>query len=148
MRRELIVSFFLLAGVVSLYLSLSLMDDPRAVTFPRVIIIIMGILSGILLLQTLLVGKRGMGQKAGGFRFGPFSICFGLIIVYFGVMETLGFYVSAFLFFVAATFILGWGNVTWKKGAMRVFSSLIFTGVLYFLFNTLLAVQTPKGMLF
>lgn len=146
MKKDIIVSLVLLAGVISLYLSLGLIEDPRAITFPRVIIVIMGILSGLLLLQSVVL-KKPKSSEGAGFPFGRFFICFFLIILYFIFMEFLGFYFSAFLFFVAVTFILGSGDLTPKKAVLRTVIGLVFTGILFFLFNVLLAVQTPKGLL-
>ena len=42
MKKDLVVSLVLLAGVACLYMSLSLMEEPRAAAFPRVVILIMG----------------------------------------------------------------------------------------------------------
>ncbi|MBW2101190.1 MAG: tripartite tricarboxylate transporter TctB family protein [Deltaproteobacteria bacterium] len=149
MRKDIVVSSVLLAGVIALYLSLSLMDDPRAVIFPRVIILVMGVLSLLLLAQSVLVrGKGAEGEAGDGFPFGRFSGCFVLILAYFFFMERLGFYVSAFLFFVVVTLVLGSRGLTIRKGAGRVAAGAAFTAVLYVLFNRLLAVQTPKGILF
>ncbi len=146
MKKDMIVSLVLLAGVVSLYLSLGFMDDPRAATFPRVIIIIMGILAALLLLQSLIL-KRPKTSEGAGFPFGRFLICFFMIILYFFFMEALGFYLSAFLFFIAVTFIMGSTDLTGRKAVMRVVIGFVFIGILFFLFNVLLAVQTPKGVL-
>ncbi len=146
MKKDMIVSLVLLAGIVSLYLSLGHMDDPRAATFPRVVIIIMGILAALLLLQSLIL-KRPKTSEGAGFPFGRFLICFFMIILYFVFMESLGFYLSAFLFFIAVTFIMGSTDLTARKAAMRVVIGFVFTGILFFLFNVLLAVQTPKGLL-
>jgi len=146
LKKDLIVSLVLLAGVISLYLSLGYMDDPRAANFPRVIIIIMGILSALLLLQSVYLKKP---ESAGGerFPFGRFLICFFMIIVYFIFMEALGFYLSAFLFFIVVTFTLGKSDLTARTAVMRVIIGGVFTGILFLLFNVLLAVQTPKGLL-
>jgi hypothetical protein len=70
-----------------------------------------------------------------------------MIIVYFIFMETLGFYLSAFLFFIAVTFILGSADLTARKAVLRVAVGFVFTGILFLLFKVLLAVQTPKGLL-
>jgi len=146
LKKDMIVSLVFLVGIVTLYLSLGFMDDPRAATFPKVIIVIMGILSALLLLQSIFL-KKPVTSKGAGFPFGRFFICFSLIILYFIFMETIGFYLSAFLFFVAVTFILGSADLTARKAVMRVVIGVVFTGVLFFLFNVLLAVQTPKGLL-
>jgi len=146
LKKDMIVSLVLLAGIVSLYFSLGFMDDPRAATFPRVIIIIMGILAALLLIQSVLL-KKPETSKGAGFPLGRFLICFFMIILYFVFMESLGFYLSAFLFFIAVTFIMGSTDLTPRKAVMRAVIGLVFTGILFFLFNVLLAVQTPKGLL-
>ena len=162
MRKELIISLVLLAGTISLYLSLSLMEDPRAATFPKVIILIMGGLSMTLLLQSVMTGPkkerpalqcdRVRAEKAStskiSFPYGTLVGCFILIVIYLAVMEWLGFYVSAFIFFVAVTFLLGRKDLSVRKGGMRIGIGLIFTTILFVLFNKLLVVQTPKGLFF
>ena len=145
MKRDLIVSIVLLVGIVSLYLTLGWIELPGARTFPRVILIIMAVLSALLLVQSLMLKSLTEAKKT-PFPIGRFLICFCLIIVYFIFMETLGFYLSAFLFFVAVSFILGRSELTLRTGFIRAGIGLIFTGVLFFLFKVLLAVQTPKGL--
>ena len=146
MKKDMIVSLVLLAGIITLYLSLGSMDDPQAANFPKVIIIIMGVLSALLLLQSLIL-KQTKNNQGAGFPFGRFLICFFMIIIYFIFMETLGFYLSAFLFFVLVTCILGSSDLTARTAVMRVIIGSVFTGILFLLFNVLLAVQTPKGLL-
>ncbi len=159
MIKELIISLVILAGCISLYGTLGWLEDPRAATFPRIIILIMAALALLLLVQSLLMkgvkGKAGLaqGSAAGkgaaagaGFDLGTVVTCFFLIIGYFAVMQWLGFYLSAFLFFSASTMILGRKDLTVRKGAFRVMAALIFVAILYILFNVILVVQTPKGL--
>jgi len=165
LRKELIISLVLLAGTIGLYYSLSLMEDPRAATFPRVVIVIMGVLSVALLLQSAIVrqkknrpalqkatvknkGEKDDAAASNQFPLAQVFLCFILIIIYFAVMEWLGFYFSAFLFFVAATFVLGRKDLTLRIGGVRIGIAFIFTAVLFVLFNKLLVVQTPKGIFF
>ena len=141
------------------------MEDPRAATFPRVVIVIMGVLSVALLLQSAIVRQKtnrpalqkatvkNKGEKDDAtannqFPLAQVFLCFILIIIYFAVMEWLGFYFSAFLFFVAATFVLGRKELTLRIGGVRIGIAFIFTAVLFVLFNKLLVVQTPKGLFF
>jgi hypothetical protein len=124
------------------------MDDPRAVIFPRILIIIMGILAGLLLLQDLIIRKKMVSEKGKRFPFGPFFLCFVMVLIYFSIMESLGFYLSSFLFFVAVTFILGAKGLTVGKSVARIGVSFFFMAILYVLFNRILAVQTPKGLFF
>ena len=161
----MLISLVVLAGTVGLYFSLGLMEDPRAATFPRVVILIMGVLSVALLLQSVMIRQkkeprirqdtrvREKNEKDGGapgtrFPFGRVFLCFVLIVIYFEVMEWLGFYLSAFLFFIVVTFVLGRKELTFRKSGLRVGIAFIFTAVLFVLFNKLLVVQTPKGLFF
>lgn len=166
MKKDFIISLILLVGSSALYASLSLMEEPAAASFPRVVIIIMGFLGLMVLIQTVIIKQRserpvlqsdrvanqekvpkdsGVVKK---FPFGTVVGCFLLVVVYLVVMEKLGFYLSAFLFFVAATFILGRKDLTLQKSVLRIGIAFIFTAVLFVLFNKLLVVQTPKGLLF
>jgi hypothetical protein len=160
------ISLILLAGSIALYASLSLMEEPAAASFPRVVIIIMGCLGFVLLIQTIITKQKGErpvlqsdrvaykektkknSDVAKGFPLATLIGCFFLIVVYFVVMEELGFYVSAFLFFIIVTFILGRKDLTLRKGVMRIGIAFIFTAILFVLFNKLLVVQTPKGLFF
>ena len=167
MKKDLIIALILSAGSFALYVSLSLMEEPAAASFPRVVIIIMGLLGLMLFIQTIMIKQRGdrpvlqdnrvADQKKEApkdpgavkrFPFGTVVGCFLLIVVYLVVMEKVGFYLSAFLFFVAATFILGRKDLTLQKSVVRIGIAFIFTAVLFVLFNKLLVVQTPKGLLF
>jgi hypothetical protein len=166
LKKDLFIGLILLTGSIALYASLSLMDEPAAASFPRVVIIIMGCLGLVLLMQTIIIKQRAERQvlqdnrvaekekkkdTAGEFKRFPLASvigCFLLIVAYFAVMELLGFYLSAFLFFITVTFVLGRKDLTLNKGAMRIGIALIFTAVLLVLFNKLLVVQTPKGLLF
>lgn len=166
MKKDLIVSLVLLAGSIVLYASLSLMQDPAAASFPRVVIVIMGCLGLVLTIQTTIDKQRNKrpvlqsnhvanpvkASKSSGaaisLPFGTLITCFVLIVAYFGVMEKLGFYMSAFLFFIIITFVLGRKDLTLHKGAARVGIAFIFTAVLFVLFNKILVVQTPRGLFF
>jgi len=160
-NRDTIVALFVLAVTVALYISLSAFN-PDAVVFIRVIIFAIGALAMLLLVQSLLLkrrmGWRGVGQssavdkkdtdsRSAGFAWKPVSIIFISILVYFYVMEFLGFYVSAFFYFVVIVFILDLHNVTIKKSLIKIASAFIFTLVIYVLFNMILLVQTPRGIL-
>ncbi len=146
MKKDAIVGLICLVGSVVLYSTLGLIDEPRAVTFPKTIIIIMMILSALLVLQGFFV--KSEAEKGPKYPWLRFLVLFGLIVVYFMVSESLGFYTSAFLFFIAVTYILGKSDLTLKKAGLRAMSSAIFTAVLFVLFSVLLEVQTPRGVLF
>ena len=103
-------------------------------------------LSLLLLLQTVTVKRLQAAGKP--FPWKRFLSMFGLVIVYFYVMEEIGFYTSAFLFIIAVTLIFGRKRFTSTRVLSRAVISACFTGVIYILFNVLLKVQTPTGLLF
>ncbi len=147
MNKDIIVSLVCLAGAAFLYYSLGWIDEERAMAFPRVVIIIIGCLSLLLFIQTLII-KKVKESSDNPFPWGRFITVFIIIIVYFFFMEKIGFYVSAFLLFVAITMIFGRAGVTVSKAVSRVAFSVAFTGVIYVLFKIILKVQTPTGVFF
>lgn len=148
MRIDAIVGLVCLVGSVILFSTLGMIEEPRAVTFPRTIIIIMGVLSALLLLQGMLMKPDSKKASADPYPWLRFLVLFGLIVIYLAVMETVGFYVSAFLFFVAVTYVMGRGDLSPKKALTRAAGSAAFTAVLFLLFCVLLEVQTPRGLFF
>ena len=62
MIKELIISLVILAGSITLYCTLGWLEDPRAATFPRIIILIMAALAVVLLIQSILM--KGKKEKA------------------------------------------------------------------------------------
>ncbi len=145
MKKDVITALFCLAVSIFFYYSLGWIDDERATSFPRVVIIIMGILSLLLLVQTLAAQKI---QKGKPFPWKSFAGMFVLIVVYFFFMEKIGFYVSAFLFFIATALIFDTTDLQLKRVLSRVAVSAGFICVIYFLFKLMLKVQTPTGWLF
>ena len=147
MKKDLIVSLVCLAGTVALYISLHWIENPGAVTFPRIIIIIMAILSGLLLIQSLMT-KKVSSQTGKYYPFVRVILTFFVIVIYFAVMEWLGVCLSSFLFFVTVSFVLGSRELSPAKGAARIGIAAIFMAFLFLLFNKLLEVQTPRGLFF
>ena len=113
-----------------------------------VVIIIIGIFSLLLLIQSLALKRIKQSKADNPFPWTRFLIMFGLIVFYFIIMERIGFYLSAFLFFIAVTSLFGGALKSAAKTASRLALPVVFTGVLYLLFNVLLKVQTPRGLLF
>ncbi|MCB2191684.1 MAG: tripartite tricarboxylate transporter TctB family protein [Deltaproteobacteria bacterium] len=146
MNRDAIVGLVCFVGSVALYATLGHIEEARAAVFPRTIIVIMGVLSGLLCLQHLLFRKPGAGKSA-PFPFLRVSGLFVIIVIYLYVLESLGFYLASFLFFITVTFIMGYKKLNTKQGLRWVLGSFIFTVVLYVLFSVVLEVQTPRGLL-
>ncbi len=152
-HRDTIVALVILAGTTALYIASSKIM-PQAAIFIRVVILAIGGL-GLLLFVQSLIKKRIQNQlqikdpeaSKTSIVKKPVLIIAGAILVYMIVMQDLGFYVSGFLYFVAVVFLLDWKGLTLKAGVMNVVYAFIFMAVIYVLFNKVLVVQTPRGLL-
>jgi len=145
MSRDALVGLVCFVGSVALFFALGHIEEARAAAFPRTIIIIMGILSGMLFLQHVLFRKPQAKQAP--FPWIRVGGLFVLIVIYLALLEPVGFYLASFLFFLAVYFIMGWARVDSKQVIRWVVGSVAFTAILYVLFNVLLEVQTPRGLL-
>ncbi len=119
MNKETIVALVCLVGSLGLYLSLGTISEETARIFPRVVIVVMIVLLALLLLQGFLVKGQG-AEKGKPFPWGRFFLLLGIIIGYFVFMQSVGFYVSAFLFFVVVSLLLGRSDLTQAKGVSRI----------------------------
>ena len=160
-HKDTIVALVVLAGTTALFAATSRMQE-ESVIFIRVVVWAIGVLGLLLLVQSLTFKKQSgarrvfqgsdMKDKASGpkdkkFPWKPVSLIFIGIIIYFWVMEWLGFYLSALLYFVSMVFILDWRGLTPRTGLVRVASAFIFVAIIFILFNKILLVQTPRGLL-
>lgn len=73
------------------------------------------------------------------------AVLFVLTVLYLLFLETLGFYIGALLYFIAASLIAQPMKITPKLAAKRVAVCFVCIAFLYCLFTVLLAVQIPKG---
>lgn len=157
-NRDIIIGLMVLVGSVIVFLSGSIADEPRAAIFPKVVLCIMGALALMLIIQGLILKRkvgRGVVQGAGvvmaktageKFMWRPVVFTFLAIVVYFGLLEKIGFYVASFLFFVVTVCVLDRKDLTPRKGLARCGYAFVFTAILYVLFNVILSVQTPRGL--
>jgi hypothetical protein len=155
-RINIIVALVVLAAATALYFSLSLIIDQRAVIFPRIVILVMGVLALLLLLQALLFQPAGNAPESDappasplhGVPWGTTALVLIGILLYLWVMQDVGFYLSTFIFFAGIVFLLSRKTMTFSKGLKISASALVFTAVLFFLFNILLKVQMPRGIFY
>ena len=151
MKRELSISVVMVLLSLGAFMIMYQIEDPNAITFPRVVLSIMLILGVLLALQGYITGKKGAAkndESAPPYPLKPVLIALAGILIYFAIMEIVGFYFSGFLFFLIVTLILQEAKVTLQNILIRTGAAAAFMGVLFVLFNIILAVQTPKGILF
>ncbi|MCP3027915.1 tripartite tricarboxylate transporter TctB family protein [Halobacillus sp. A5] len=66
----------------------------------------------------------------------------GMIFVYIFLFEILGFLITTFVFILACSAFLGY-----RKWMTSLIVSIVFPGALYYVFNYLLQIRLPQGIL-
>lgn len=74
------------------------------------------------------------------------GMALALMTVYVFCMETVGFYLSGFLFFLATLLILDPDRPTPASAGRKALYALSFMAVVYFLFSVMLGVMIPGGI--
>jgi len=137
----------LLAGVVAW---LSFTREPAgAFLFPRLISVVMLGLAGWNFARAALgLARVGGGLSAGLFlRIAPGAVV--MLIYVFLAARSLGFYAASYLAFVAIYALYDpASHASPSAWARRLAIPAGFMAVIYLLFNTLLKVQTPRGIFF
>jgi len=122
--------------------------DAETYLFPRIIALVLAILSVILFIANSAAGDNTESGNSGHFIA---DIWPGLIIgfIFLLVMEDVGFYTSSFLAFLAVLVVYGNRGISNMKVMLtKVGVSAGFMLVLYLLFWNGLHVRTPTGILF
>lgn len=136
--------------VAALFAFLSFYNtDAETYLFPRILAIVLALLSVILLVTNAADDKNADGRSSGSSDIS--AVWPGLLIgfIFLLIMEDVGFYISSFLAFLAILIV--YGNqpiVNVKLLTIRVVVSAAFMLVLYLLFWNGLHVRTPTGILF
>lgn len=124
---------------------------PAVFGYPVLWSAVMSILALLLTLQAVgLIASDPPRQEipeSGAHRPGRALPGLAIMVVYVAVLETVGFYVSTWLAFVAMSTIYApvpWG---WQQVLRRLVIATLFVLTLYLLFTGLLSVRTPKGWL-
>ena len=137
----------LLAAIVAW---LSFTREPAdAFLFPRLISVVMLALAGWNFARAALgLARVGAGLSAGLFiRLAPGAVV--MLIYVFLAARWLGFYAASFLAFVAIYALYDpASHASPSAWARRLAIPAGFMAVIYLLFNTLLEVQTPRGIFF
>ena len=153
MYREFFAVGAMLVIVGFFYRLACLVEISEACVFPQTVMAAMLILALIFLAQCAVrlarIRYRGAPAPAPAPKtpWRPVSVALACVLVYFLVMERLGFYVSGLAFYLTVSLLLQREAVTLRGAVVRLSMAAAFMGVLFILFNRILAVQVPKGML-
>jgi putative tricarboxylic transport membrane protein len=147
-RRNLIVSILLLVLAIALLIETMKMPvgtfaSPGGGFFPLGLSVVLGILSFVLLLQTI-KGKHEEESPpwATAGNLGPLVMTIGVLFLYVFVFELLGYLISTF--FLIGLIMAVFGPMKWWK---VVTIALISATLSYFLFTAILGMSMPKGLL-
>ena len=123
--------------------------DAEIYLFPRIIAVALALLSIILLISNLGTDKKNIEENSEAINFK--DIWPGLLtgLLFFLLLETLGFYMSSFLAFLSILLLYG-RRQAMDIGAMtfKIVVSLAFMIILFLLFWSGLHVRTPTGWFF
>lgn len=150
-KSDLVVSAVILGSTILVYSSMKA-RDPLTPIFPAATLIITGSLSLLLLILSLvsMMAKRKPGEVSPvHFPFSRIIVTGLLIIGYLSVLNILGFYFTAFVFYLVFASIVALDReVIFSRLHNKVLTSVLFVFILYMLFKMLLKVQTPTGLAF
>ena len=122
--------------------------DPEVYLFPRIIALVLLLLAAIQMFSALKSLSTAEPNKQITIAWKGLIPGLVITVIYVLVLETIGFYVSAFLAFFLIVSVYGKRTAMDKKALILKFSiGSILVCILYFLFWSLLNVRTPTGWL-
>lgn len=147
-RSHLTAGGALLLAVV-LYISAATQEAEAAYQFPRLLAICMIIIALGMLIAAWRRMPEGGHTAATNISWDKLWPAFAVLVIYLGIMEFVGFYISSLVvFFVLSTLYGPRLDLAPARLTRLVGTALAFMGVLYVIFAVFLRVQTPRGLLF
>jgi len=118
-------------------------DDPGAAYWPRILAVILTILSIAMAVQSMLNKNEKDGKASPiNFKAPEMKRVYAMLVIFilFAVLLYFGgFVIASLLFIPAVMFVLGE-----RKAVKIVLASIILTGVVYFFFTILLRITLPQ----
>ena len=137
------ISALVMTGIITAFAIPMTQLSGESQVVPLLLLICMGIFN---VGQYILAGLRyaakiDVKMTMRGYPLRRVAVLFVLTVLYLLFLETLGFYIGAFLYFIAQPM-----KITPKLAAKRAAVCFVCIAFLYCLFTVLLAVQIPKGI--
>lgn len=147
LQWNLVLGVLIMAGTLTIYQhTRSFPEEPKL--FPMILIISLMIMSGWLILQTLVApSARGACKVFESWPGKNMVLVTGMTVAYVVLANYLGFYVSTFLFTIGLPLYLH-DQRTSRFVLKSLAVAVGFTGLMLVVFQQLLAVPTPVGVLF
>ncbi len=148
-KADVGAAIVVLLSAVVIYSALHVRDHLSAL-FPVATLLAMGVLSVILLVQGVISLRKKEGAEKAATPAYPFPrilLALVLIVIYLYLLNYLGFYLSSFVFYLIFISILMLSSkLLFERIHIRVVVSVLFVVILYLLFNVLLKVSAPTGL--
>lgn len=142
------ISALVMTGIITAFAIPMTQLSGESQVVPLLLLICMGIFN---VGQYILAGLRyaakiDVKMTMRGYPLRRVAVLFVFTVLYLLFLETLGFYIGALLYFIAASLIAQPMKITPKLAAKRAAVCFVCIAFLYCLFTVLLAVQIPKGI--
>jgi hypothetical protein len=109
---------------------------PGPATFPRIILVVLFLLGGLLALQGWRATTPGNVEKPVNYR--RFFLLVGLIALYLALLPYLGFVTASFLYMTVTMVVI---KISWLHSALY---SLVGVAAYYLIFAVLLGIRLPR----
>jgi hypothetical protein len=141
-------AFIIIAGICGYFWIQSMSFGRYGVLFPRVIILILGVLSCVLLAASFFEPKdrKIFGGKT--VRYAFILLLIFLLIAWIALIRYIGFVVSSIVFISLLNVLIDRRRRKPGAVAVKVAVTAAIVGAFYLFFSRLLLVSFPKGLLF
>jgi len=116
--------------------------------FPKVVIIILGTLSVLLIIQSFIKSEKGKPFREIGIKYNSIIVSILLMISWVYFINVLGFVTTSVIFFSIMYILLDRKTKNFFGIIFRVLIVIALVGIFYLFFAKLLLVPFPEGMLF
>ncbi len=148
-KSDIVVSLLIISTALAIAKFGLKVKDPLSAIFPNATLLSMAFLSFILLIQSVIYLRRKDYISKGLQGFPLYRMLGALLVIigYLYFLNILGFYTSSFIFHLLFPYIFDKEKkIFLKRIHLKIVTSLLFMGVLYFLFRLLLKAPTPTGL--
>jgi hypothetical protein len=150
LRRAEVFSSVIILGMCGYFWAVARRFDRFGRLFPRVIIIILAVLSLFLLLSALVTRDRNDRKVFGGagMRYASVLLCVFLFVAWVFFIRVIGFVVTSVIFFSIVSILFDTKRRTLPHILIRIATVAVTVGVFYLFFALFMLVPFPRGVLF
>ncbi|WP_119680843.1 tripartite tricarboxylate transporter TctB family protein [Indioceanicola profundi] len=123
--------------------------SPLGSVFPRTIATVMIVCSAVLIVVTLLRGRKLQAAASGSVESTPRRVALIMVMgAWILLMPVLGFFTTSLIAFVALLAVANYDPLPARTMAWYALAAVLTVGAFYLLMTRVLLVPVPKGLLF